>query len=320
MMHHEVGCSLTLREGDDVAPPGPDFDLGAWSDEELSFDVGAPIPECRDLASAALGLHRRFRVRSVVQGTLADQERRLRRFAPTALSAALAPLLRAAGWRAWCPAADAPAWRWLWRSFERFEATFGEVPALDELAFFDRSFRVAARPDGPSLERADENLAVFGAGTMAVYRGAETHARAKPLPAGRSEFGAPAPLFALAAVDGFAFYVVHVLAHGLAEMHPDGRAHLEDFKLLAGWVDGALYDAGSREVDAIGPTLRLPTTRRISATTWNDGWAEQPITQYSTVHAVEDFAESAAAYALAPRLLALRAPRRSAFFEQRFPR
>lgn len=319
-MNQDIGSCRALPCGSLASPEDPPFDLSEWSGEDLAFDIRPTQQDCRDLASAAISLNQRFRVGSVVQGTITDQERRLQRFTPAAMSAPLVPLLHAAGWRPWCPASGAPAWGWLWRAFERFEAVFAWVPPLAELAFFEHSFRVDARPDGLQLAHADEKLAVFGAGTMAVYRGAETHARGKPLPAGRSDARGEAPLLALSAADGFAYYVLHELAHALVELHPDGPAHLEDFMMLAGWVDGALYDAGSREVDTIRPGLRLPASHRITAGNWNAAWAEQPLTQYSTAHAVEDFAESAAGYVLAPRLLAVRAPRRSAFFEQRFPR
>lgn len=283
--------------------------------------------QCRDLASAGDLLRARYGVGRVYQAGLADQAARLQNFLPAAVRSAqvvgsdFAELLRAAGWRAWCPATDAPAWQWLWRSFALFEEVFGVLPQVAEVGFFHLHYRVQAEAHEVALRPSDETLALFGGGSMAIYRNAEQYAGGKPLPGGRSAPGHEAPLFALTPADGFVFFVVHELAHGLVERSRGGLDRLEEFRLFAGWAeDGNLYDAGSREVEVIGKRTRTPGSRRITMANWNAAWEEQPITQYATAHAVEDFAETAAAYALCPKLLAARAPRRSAFFEQTFPR
>lgn len=312
------------------------FDPHAWGgatiEEPGAGGSGASwslptTPQCVDLTSARDLLGTRFGVGRVYEAGLSDQAARLRRFLPVTARASgaesvdLAGLLRSVGWRAWCPRPAAPAWRWLWRSFELFATVFGAVPRVEEVGFFDLHYRVRTDHGAVALAPSEETLALFGDGSMAVYRTAEEYAGGKPLAGGRSEPGRAAPIFALSPGDGFAFFIVHELAHGLVERTAGGLERLEEFRLFAGWAaDGRLYDAGSREVEVIGKATRTPERRRITAANWNAAWAEQPPTQYATAHAVEDFAESAAAYALCPKLLELRAPRRHAFFEQTFPR
>lgn len=303
--------------GRSLADGGPGGSGASWS-------IPRPI---RDLGTAADLLRARYGVGRVYQAGLSDQAARLQNFLPSAARTAAAvaadfgALLRTVGWRAWCPANDAPAWLWLWRSFELFESVFGIIPKIDEVGFFHVHYRVQAAEARVELLPSDETLALFGGGSMAIYRNAEQYAGGKPLPGARSTAAREAPLFALSPADGFAFFIVHELAHGLVERSRGGLERLEEFRIFAGWAaDGRLYDAGSREVELIGGQTKTPAGRRITMSSWNAPWEEQPITQYSTAHAVEDFAESAAAYALCPKLLEARAPRRYAFFEQTFPR
>lgn len=314
-------------------PDLPEFDPGEWGGEPLEQRTpggsGADwaIPQkIHDLATAGDFLRARYGVGRVYQAAIAEQAARLQNFLPavartaSAVAADFGALLRGAGWRAWSPAAEAPAWSWLWRSFDLFESVFGMIPQVAEVGFYHQHYRVQVG-EQVTLHPSEETLALFGGGSMAIYRNAEQWAGGKPLPGARSAPGSEAPLFALKAPDGFAFFVVHELAHGLVERTRDGLERLEEFRIFAGWAaDGALYDAGSRDVEVYGAHPKTPASRRITSANWNAPWSEQPITQYSTAHAVEDFAESAAAYALMPRLLELRAPRRYAFFEQTFPR
>ena len=312
-------------------PNLPDFDAAAWGGPSLeSMGPGGSgadwaIPRgIHDLSSAGDLLRARYGVGRVYQAAIAEQAARLQNFLPavarTAASvvADFGALLRGAGWRPWSPDADAPAWAWLWRSFELFEKVFGMIPQVAEVGFYRLHYRVQVE-GAVTLQPSDDTLALFGGGSMAIYHSAQERAGGKPLAGARSAPGRDAPLFALKAPDGFAFFVLHELAHGLVERTRGGLERLEEFRLFAGWAaDGNLYDAGSREVELLGKDVRTPTSRRITSANWNGPWEEQPVTQYSTAHAVEDFAESAAVYALMPKLLELRAPRRYAFFEQTF--
>jgi hypothetical protein len=278
-------------------------------------------------AGAAARLRQRWGVTRVVEGTLADQVAALDRFrvgyfGSPAPRTDIEALLQAANWQAWSPASGSDLYVWLVEAFEQFEQTFGGVPAVQEVIFFQTDYRfVPPAAGGPALRPKPDTAADFGGGHMTIY---QTGANAGVNPRLASARSTPSGPAAMAAADrraGFTFNIIHELGHGLVETvlgGPDPQM-MAAYGRHVGWFGGRLYDGGVPAVQADIAAGRTPPAQHlITSRTWNDGqWVEQPISSYMATDLSEDFPEAVAAFAAQPALLRARSPRRHEFLAGR---
>jgi len=275
-------------------------------------------------SAAEAQLFYRWRVGRVYEGSLVDQAARLDHFRMSYFGSAdtrsdISDMLTRAGWRAWSPPDGSSVWQWLVGSFEQFDRVFGGIPKVQEIAFYETDY--AFVPSGPALRPKSEVVADFGGGLMAVYHAAETGATQGRLPTGRSTERAEAPVPAPTKQEGFQFFLIHEMGHGLVEsvLGSIDRNMMRDYEREVGWHQGRLYDAGVEAVRTDIAAGRTPEARYwINDTNWNSGsWQEQPITFYMTTHSSEDFPEAVATYILHPDLFRERSPKRFAFIDSR---
>ena len=136
----------------------------------------------KDRASAEAALKQRWKVGSVIEGSVADQAKRMKMFSMDYFNAPSPPgdvgaMLVAAGWKAWSPATGSPVWPWLIEAFENFDKVFGGVPEVRDIAFYETDYHYDSQnarllPGGVGgLTGAD-----FGGGHMAIYHAAESQA------------------------------------------------------------------------------------------------------------------------------------------------
>ena len=245
------------------------------------------------------------------------------------------------GWHDWNPGPSSTVYQAIVDAFEDIDRTFGGVPDVREIVFFDADYDW----NGTAFVRRSDVGASFGAGHLTIHRAIESHS--KGLPVARSNArgryptvviglqqppdqveGAPIPLPSRA--ESQRRIIAHELGHGLAEaahgptpdLAPDPTM-MTDFRLAVGWTatePAELFDAGDaavRRALAAGTRPAAPA-QPITELTWNAAhWGEQPVSSYAVSGGPgEDFAESVMAFVRAPELLRARSPRRYAFLDQ----
>ncbi|HVL98649.1 MAG TPA: hypothetical protein VM324_05090 [Egibacteraceae bacterium] len=223
-------------------------------------------------------------------------------------------------WSAWDPGPVSEVYNGIVRGFEDFARGMGGIPPAQEIVFYQTSYKTSPSPPGLMPDHAEG--ASYGAGTLTVYATSTT--TPKRLPVGRDEPGSPAHRPDPGAVASMANYVAHELGHGLQEVAltppaPDPQL-LRDFQRAVGWIGGRLYDVGDPSVQqaAAAGAPPPPGARTITRHNWDSGgWGEQPLSDYMTTSAFEDFPEAVMAFVRTPEVLLARSPRRYEFLQQR---
>lgn len=278
-------------------------------------------------AAAAARLRQRWGVTRVVEGTLADQAAALDRFrvgyfGSPAPRTDIQALLQAANWQAWSPASGSDLYVWLVEAFEQTEQTYGGVPAVQEIIFFQTDYTfLPPTAGGPALRPKPGTAADFGGGHMTIYQTGANAGVNPRLPSARSTPSGPAAMATPDRRAGFTFNIIHELGHGVVETvlgGPDPQM-MAAYGAHVGWHGGRLYDGGVPAVQAaIAADHTPPVQHLITDRTWNDGrWVEQPISAYMATGLSEDFPEAIAAFAAQPALLRARSPRRHDFIAGR---
>lgn len=269
-------------------------------------------------------MQQHFGVGRVFNGSRTDQENELRQ-TPGNSSLAFNP----PDWQDWNPGSDSTLYAQIANAFRQYAETFGGIPPVQEIGFFN--VRYAYDHTSARVVTERNVPAVFGGGTLLIYRYITTSAKA--LPTGRSTSG-KAPLPLPLREDTVSRIITHELAHGLVEVAltpastggaagqaPDPQL-LTDYKTAVGWTAGAaprLFDIGAPAVQqAIAAGTVPDSTYEITQANWNEPrWIEQPISSYMTTHPAEDFPEAVMAYVVQPDLLRTRSPRRFQFIATR---
>ncbi len=237
--------------------------------------------------------------------------------------------LTAASWKEWYPGESSPVYAWIVEAFEHFRRRAGWLPIVNYIEFYETEYMNVAG----KVVADREAVAKYGLGDLTIYK--VTTMQPKALPIGRSASSNSRP-------DGpdarksMIRYVVHELAHGLAERLEAAMPGFEqDYARTAGWFGMELYDVGPSAVrDALATGRRPPATveirkgqtktarsTMIAPHAWNHPqWDEQPLSRYMVEGGVrEDFAETILVYFENPALLKARAPQRYSFIHARFP-
>ena len=265
-----------------------------------------------------------FGVSRVFNGTRSDQESYLR-------SASGNPGLsfNPTSWTDWNPGSDSEIYAHIINAFRSFAVTFGGIPPVNEIGFFNEKYSYSHSSSGVVRERG--TAAAFGGGKLLIYP--LMTMSAKTLPSGRSE-NSPAHLTLPLRSQTVTRIITHELGHGLVEigLTPTGTTSsggaapvpqlMNDYRRTAGWTTGSnpqLYDIGVSAVQTAIAAGRVPDARyQINQTNWNQpNWIEQPVTGYMTTHPSEDFPEAIMTYVTQPSLLQSRSPGRFRFIRQR---
>jgi len=268
-----------------------------------------------------------FGINRVFNGTQSDQERYLRSASGNS-SLIFAP----ASWTDWNPGADSEIYAHIVNALRAFTETFGGIPSVIEIGFFDVRYAYDHATSSVVLET--NAAAAYGGGTLLVYRIASSVA--KKLPSARSDTAA-APLPMPSRQETITRIITHELGHGMVEigLTPTGATAsggsapdpqlMNDYKTAVGWSSGSaprLYDIGVPAVRTVIEAGGIPDTRYlITRANWNQpNWVEQPVSAYMTTHPSEDFPEAVMTFVASPELLRSRSPRRFQFILQRTAR
>lgn len=278
-------------------------------------------------------LKQRWSVGKVTEGTQQDQVDEIRIMNSQDLKAEsptpdIAKMLDEADWQAWSPPDGSSVWGWLIGAFEDFAQAFGGVPEVQKIVFYETSYEFVSSARGrPKLEPARSEHASFSGGQLLVYHAAESGARKRGLPTGRTKKSRKETKLRKATTKaGFGLTMVHELGHGLLEAKirddikndESAKAFMKEYKQHVGWYSGLLYDAGVEEVREAIKKDEVPSYKHRITGRWGAGqWQEQPITEYMTSRPDEDFAETVAVYVTRPKLLEQRSPRRYEFIHSR---
>jgi subtilisin family serine protease len=236
--------------------------------------------------------------------------------------------LTEASWKKWYPGESSPVYAWIVEAFEHFRRHAEWLPVVREIEFYETEYMNVAGKVVPDRDA----VAKYGGGHMTIYKVATTEPKAFPI--GRS-VGSSSRLDGPDARKSMFRYVVHELAHGLAERLEAALPGVEqDYARTAGWFGMELYDVGSGPVrDALAAGRRPPATveirnahpkatrpTMIAPQAWNHPqWEEQPLSRYMVEGGVrEDFAEAILVYFENPALLKARVPQRYSFIHTRF--
>jgi hypothetical protein len=289
-------------------------------------------------AATVTALRDTFRVGSIKVSTLASQAAELAYFSggqitrPEAESA-----LQARGWTAWAPSAKSPFWARLVSAFQHWKTTFGAAPVIREIVLYKQGYDIG-KTDGNVWVEPQQLVASYSGGSLAIYSMCELVKPARGVdrvdwnvalfPVGRS---GPFPQKREAVIqyhtysDAAIFILTHELAHAFMEKPSADTTSLGwetflKFRTAVGWTDNGntLYDCGAiSKKEGCGDTSvdsrDTSPMREIYKPKWNSGEnIEQPYSRYAVSNAMEDFAESATAFMLKPRILTARAPIRDA--------
>ena len=284
-------------------------------------------------AQAEAVLQQRWGVGKVTEGTLESQVKEISTMNSQQLRAEAPPpevetMINEAGWQAWAPPDGSKVWGWLVNAFEDFSRTFGSVPQVREIVFYETAYRfIPSARGGPKLEPKPSEHASFSGGQLLINHVAESAAPNRGLPAGRTKESQKETITPKTTTEaGFRFTMVHELGHGLLEAkirddmqkNKSSQAFMNEYSSYVGWYSGLLYDAGVEAVRNAIDKDEVPSYKHRISGRWGEGkWKEQPITEYMTISPDEDFAEAVATYITRPQLLEQRSPRRYEFIHTR---
>lgn len=263
--------------------PGTAKDAPAIQRKETSQD--APDQAVTTRAQAEAVLQQRWGVGKITEGTQESQAKEIAMMNSEALRAESTPpdvekMLAEAGWQAWSPPDGSKVWGWLVNAFEDFSQTFGGVPPVQEIVFYETAYRfIPSARGGPKLVPKPVEHASFSGGQLNVNHAAETNAPNRGLPAGRTKPKSDMHIPKASTEAGFRFTMVHELGHGLLEekikadmqQNKPSDDFIKAYCRQVGWFDGLLYDVGVEAVrEALKKGERPHYMTRISGR-WGDG-------------------------------------------------
>ena len=265
-------------------------------------------------------LRRRWGVRTIRAGTMAEQAAELIRYGTVPRStppAEVERMLQAANWASWAPPADHGLWDDLAQAFDDVGGAFGGVPKIDRILFFRTAWRhEPAASGGPALEPAQEEGAYVSGTTMGVNEHGTREQMSLPTATTRSTTATGGINVGLASR---LQVMTHELGHGLVQafLAPDPITEARRFEQAVGWHQHSeLYDVqgpGVREALRRGdPPDRA---QLITGSNWYlPKWKEQAPSRYSVTGGPgEDMAETLMMFVRAKSTLGDRSPARLAW-------
>jgi hypothetical protein len=265
-------------------------------------------------------LRRRWGVRTVRAGTIAEQAAELVRYGTVPRSTPAADverMLRAANWASWAPPPDHGIWDDLSGAFDDVGGVFGGVPKIDRILFFQTAWRLdSAATAGPALQPYQEEGAYVSGTTMGVNEHGSKDQLTLPTAATRSTTGTGGINVGLASR---LQVMTHELGHGLVQafLAQDPVAEARRFEREIGWHQHSeLFDVQGPGVrDALRRGDPPAAAQQITGTDWfQPKWKEQPPSRYSvTGGPAEDMAETLMMFVRAKGTLGARSPARLAW-------
>ncbi len=234
-------------------------------------------------------------------------------------------------WASWDPGASSPVYRAILRGLADFATAMGGLPPIRQIVFYKRGYQ-GVRVGGQLRTGWDPAGADYSGGVMSVYENAVLQATAKVLPTARDASGSAAASDRPTQEQGIGRVITHELGHGLQEVAHDpaavrraaGPLLMDRYARDIGWRrapagarEWRLYDVGDPTAKAALDAGQLPEDRyRITTSTWQQGWHEQPISRYQvSAGPFEDFPEAVMAFIANRRLLQQRSPARYDFVQ-----
>jgi hypothetical protein len=239
----------------------------------------------------------RFGVGVVRAGTEADQLAEMEAATGTGEQAPRA----ISGWKAWEPRENSGLYAGILAGFESMARVLGGIPEVREIRFLETNYE----NEGGTAVQREKHGAHMGGGVLTIFHKIEN--TSWMLPEGASTATAKASVSSSGRAESHRRIIVHELAHGVAErfgtpgLAGAEQGFFEAFNRAAGWSGGRLMDGRTE----------------IKGRNWNDARAQQPMSEYATDNAGEDFAESLMAYIEVPDVLRARSPARFQFFDTR---
>jgi hypothetical protein len=264
--------------------------------------AGAGTPQAMTRAKFDVIMKDRYRVNDIHTGTFEEQ--------------AFGNLKRE-DWTSWDPGASAEVYGWIVEAFVNFEATFGGLPAVKTIVFFDVEYERG--PDDNPVPHATTG-ASFSGGRMAIYREVQS---------GNKMFNLKGALDRPTPEQAVRRNIAHELGHGVIETaltqrtdQPPGADPdlIKDYRRAVGWAaDGNLYDIQQKPVqDAFRDEKIPPAEFWITPNNFaTKPWKELPLTGYMASRPDEDFGEAIMAYVYEPERLKTHSPARYKFIDER---
>lgn len=243
----------------------------------------------------------RYRVTSVHTGTFDDQK-----FMD----------MKEDEWKEWSPGSSSVAYAWTVEAFANFEKSFGGLPPVKEIVFFETDYR---NINGKATKFPDVG-ASYGNGVLTVYHAIEK---------GNRMFNLQGVLESPTSQQAVERNIAHELGHGIAETaltqksdQPPGADPdlFKEYNPSIGWTsDGKLYDIQEDAVrDAFKNNTAPPAQFQIRPdNVGTKSWKERPLTRYMADNPSDDFAETIMAYVNEPERLKALSPTRFKFIDER---
>ncbi len=249
-------------------------------------------------------MKQRYRVKDIHTGTFQEQQ-----FGD----------MKESDWHVWHPGSSSETYTWIVEAFQNFEKTFGGIPPVDKIVFFESEYSMAS--PGHAVKNPGV-LSSYALGMLTIYKGVTTSNNVR---LDTKQFIAPT---AVQSVHG---NITHELGHGISEIALDqsgtGPAGQDpqlyvDYRKAVGWTaSGAakLYDI---QAPGVAQTLSSgslpPSDLQITEDNWDlDKWKERPVTAYMAANPADDFSEAISAYVNHPDALKRLSPARYKFIDER---
>jgi len=268
--------------------------------QTASATAAAPQPMTR--AEFDKIMKNRYRVATIKKGTFQDQS-----FGD----------MKESEWKDWDPGSSSTVYEWIVEAFGNFEKTFGGLPPVKEIVFFDVEYH---RDDQGKAVKFTDIGASYALGQLTIYKTVE-HSN--------KMFNLQGTLESPTAEEAIKRNITHELGHGIAETaltqgtdKPPGADPdlFKDFRRAVGWTDDEkLYDIQEVAVtDAFKNKTSPPAQYQIKPdNVATRPWKERPLTSYMADNAGDDFAEAIMAFVNEPQRLKALSPTRYDFIDKR---
>jgi hypothetical protein len=241
----------------------------------------------------------RYGVKSIRDGTFQDQA---------------FGTMKLADWKGWSVSPSSPVYGLILEAFASLEKTFGGLPPVNEIVFFDAEYH---RDDNGGPVRDTSTGASYQSGLMVIYSAVQT---------GNQMFNLQGVFDSPNQAQSVRRNIVHELGHGIAETaltqktnEPPGADPdlFKEYRLAVGWKDEKLYDIQENAVKAAFKNNTEPPAQFqiVQGNVDTKPWKELPLTKYMVVNSAEDFAEAIMAYVNEPERLKKHSPARYTFID-----
>lgn len=223
--------------------------------------------------------------------------------------------MKESDWKPWQEKSSSPVYGLIIEAFVNLEKTFGGLPPVKEILFFDAEYH---RDDQGDPIKDTSTGASYHRGILTIYSAVQT---------GNKMFNMQDALESPTMEQAVKRNITHELGHGIAETalnqgtnEPPGADPdlFKEYLPAAGWKDGKLYDIQEPAVQtAFAKSITPPPQFEIMpSNVATKPWKERPLTAYMADNPGDDFAETIMAYVNEPERLKKFSPARYAFIEK----